>query len=488
MYKYKFLNILDSLDDKEFKTLGKFIASPFFNESKKMVELYEFVKKYYHNHTFKELTTELISEGVFKTKKYDSARTRKLVSDFNILVENFLIHKSVDRDLIGKKIYLVNQLKKKELDKFYNIEIDDLKRIIKISDLDSKKYYLSSLNLAIEELFIARHSLHRDKKIEKIGNLIDSTERLNIFLKLNIYHLLVQNNLYNDKEIFKSGLDSIEDFINNIQKKADTYKIEEPKLYLYYFTLKLILSGTVDKIFPEIENYIEENKAFLDASDIVLTIYTIVIFVVNEISSGRFEKAEVAVRIFKRIDEKGYFTGLKEINHFIFAQIINFALSINDIEYAEAFLWRYFPKIKIYKDDSINLAIASLRFSQYRYNDAKDHIKKIKYKTFGFYLFANSLLLKIFYEENSLKFINPLVDSFKHFLKRNKNVPGYFSESYYLFLTYLTGLTSLKKKNRKDIFKFEYELSNEKKFIDKKWIEEKVKEIIMINESPEADA
>jgi hypothetical protein len=482
MFKYKFLNILDSLSYSEFKTFSKFINSPFFNESKRMIEFYEFVKKFYHNHTFNILTPELISEGIFKTENYDSVKTRKLISDFNKLVENFLVHYSIDKDLIGKKTYLSNQFRKKELGKYYDNEIDDIKKQINNSSREGKSHYYFQLKLADEELFMKKYDIDNEKKIKKIKYFTDSVEQLHIFLKLYIYHILVQNNLAGESTINKYGFENLDKQIKDIEKNIVLFETGEPRIYLYYLTLKLITLKNPDKIYPEIENYIEKNRELLNTEDIEFSIYTIISYLENEISSERYEKIDVAVRVLKRIDEKGFLNKINEINHFTFIQIINFALYLKDIEYAEVFLWRYFPKLKKYKEDSMNLAIASLRFAQGRYSEAKDHIKKIDNKTYEFYLLTNTLLLKIFYEESSLKFIHPLVDSFKHFLKRNKHVPGYFMESFSLFLSFLTKLTSLKEKKHKDVFKFEYELSHEKKFIEKKWIEEKVSELIMIND------
>ncbi|MFA5405352.1 MAG: hypothetical protein WC358_10495, partial [Ignavibacteria bacterium] len=334
MYKYKFLNMLDSLSDKEFKTLGKFINSPYFNESKHMAGFYEFIKKYYHNHTFDMVTTELISSYIFKTKKFNSVRTRKLISDFNNLIENFLVHYSLDKDIIGKKAYLTNQLKNKELVKFYNNEIDEIKELMNNSQWDSKNYYYTKLKLVDEEFLMKKFDMQTDKKISTVKNLVDSADQLYIFIRLYIFHLLVQNNLMGESKISEYGLDTFEKLMGNIENNIDKFESKQPRIYLCYLTLKLIKLNSLDKVYQEIENYIEKNRVLLNTKDVEYSVYTIVSHIVNEITTGKYEKINIAVRVFKRIDEKGFFNNIREINHFTFIQIIIFALHIKDIEYA----------------------------------------------------------------------------------------------------------------------------------------------------------
>jgi hypothetical protein len=244
--------------------------------------------------------------------------------------------------------------------------------------------------------------------------------------------------------------------------------------------LKLIKEQSIEKIYTEVEKYIEENRLYLSPDDIEFSIYTIITYIVAEISRGKYEKIDLPVDVFKRIEANGFLDKIDNFNHFTFIQIINFASFLNDFEYTETFIWRYFPKISsYYKEDSLNLGLAILRYSQKRYEEAKEYLDKVNFKTYGFYLLTNSLRLKIYYEENSLKYIPHLIDSFKHYIKRNKSVPHFYRESFSYFLNYLSKLTSLKKGNIKDAYKTEYILSGEKNFYGKKWIEDKLNELIL---------
>jgi hypothetical protein len=398
-----------------------------------------------------------------------------LVSGFSNILENFLIHNSVESDSIRKKEYLCEQLKNKKLDKFFNTEVEDLKKLIDNSGMDSKSFYFAKLRLADEELSLKKFELQTDKKAGKIKDLAVSALHLDIYMRLYIYHILIQNGIMGEEEFSDYGEENLEKLYGEIEKNKNELKSREPRIYLSYLTLKLITSKNLEKSFSEMENYIDNNRMLLKTGDIEFSLYSIVSYIVREISNGKYENTALALQVFKRVEKKGFFNKLNEINYYTYIFILLLILNEKDMEYAEEFIWRYYPKLKLYKEDSINLAVANLRFVQGKYSEAKAHINKINLKTYEFYLLTNSLLLRIFYEEESFKFIYPNVDSFKHFLKRNKHIPEIQRESFGLFLKYLTRLTSLKTKSRKDFFKIDNELSNEKNFFGKEWIEEKVK-------------
>jgi len=173
---------------------------------------------------------------------------------------------------------------------------------------------------------------------------------------------------------------------------------------------------------------------------------------------------------------RGYLKSLTNIYHITYIEIIHFAILAGEYKFVEAFIWGHFSKItNKFKDDTLSLVLAMLRYEQGRYKETRDYLLKIKNKSYVFYIMSNSLLLRMYYEESSFKYINPLVDSFKHYLNRNNTVPSYFKESFLLFLKYLTKLTSAKIRNSKNVIKIEYILSNEKYFYGKMWIEEKIR-------------
>lgn len=484
MYKRKFLDILESLTDKEFKDFGKFLNSPFFNVNKNLIRFYEIIKKHYDTKNLSEFSPQVIYKYIYKTDKFNSSKINKLVSDFRILLENFLIHYKVEDDLIGKKAYLSKHLNGKDVRDLYEIEIEDIKKLIHSSKWDSKSYYFSKLKIMIEELSEKIHNFSNDKKVDKVENLTDSLDQFYIFIKLYICHILVQHNLIQDVEVSDYGFSNIKSLINYIEKNIDFYKKFEPRIYLYYLVLRLTQKNKEDKDYTEIEKYIQANKFSFSPEDIEFSVYTLISYIIIEFCKGKYENVNLFLNLVKKIDSCGFLEKADDISHFSFVHISNLSVFLKDYEFAELFILKYFSKIKApYKEDSLNLSLAILRHSQKRNSEAKEHLYNVSYKTYGFYLLANGIRLRILFEENSLKKIPKAIKLFKEFLKNDKSIPKYYRSTFEYFLGYLPKLVTLKNSSVKKILEMEFVLLKENNFYGKKWMLEKLSELVALKQS-----
>jgi hypothetical protein len=471
MFKYKFLNVIDSLSDYEFKNFGKFVSSPYFNESRYLSDMYGVVKRYYLTHTLDKLTPEIIYETVYKDGKYNNIKARKLVSDFTLLAESFLAHNALSNNILQKNDLLTDEYLKRNLDRYSEYEIGILKNML-FDNAPEMKTYLNAKQRLSEKDFATKKDITEKKiRIEKLKEIFDYNNKLSLFEKIYIYHLLIQNNIQDDEELVENGFESLTVFVDKTARTFLTNEPEERGIKLYFLILQLIAEKDILNIYNKTEEYLKENREFIKPADIEFIEYTIINSLINEINRGRFTNISLLLDVFKKIELKGYFDNLVEINHITFVEIVHFSILLDEKAFAEAFIWKYFPKINpFYKVDSLNLAIAVLRYGQKRYGEVRHQLNRVKLKSYGFYLIANSLLLRMHYEENSLNYIYPLADAFKHYLKRNKLIPEYFRQSFGLFISYLIKLTGIKSGRKKDILVIEQKISTENNFYGKEWL------------------
>ncbi len=475
MHKYKFIEIIDSFSDNEYKTLGKFLKSPYFNQSEKIVNLYEFLRKYYENYSLDEITIAKISKNFFKSDKRNYQKTRRLISDFTMLLEDFLIFQRIEKDVIRKKLYLIESMKRRKIEKIYISELRDLHNTLNIVNIKDKDYYSWRLQLINEEINAG----------ESEGDMMGKYAEFNvvseinyIYNKLYIYLLEIQKGVKRSEEISQENFITKEKLIEYLERKSGMLEAKYPGIYLHYLTLKSIITESDREIYTELEKFILGNRGNLDISEIEFCIYTLVNLIISKVRDCEYDNVTEKFADIRKIIQGRFLDNMESVSYGVFIYVILIALFEKDLSFAEAFFWRYLSKVKRYKEDAVNLVLSAIRFEQGRYGEAREHNEKVNFVNYEFYIIAKSVLLKIHYEENGLKFIYPIVDSFKHFLRRKKDISENERESYGLFLKYLMKLTSIKKKSRRDVLKMELELSKEKEFYSKRWIEEKMGELI----------
>lgn len=97
MQEIKLIILLKNLNKEEFRRLGKFLNSPFFNYAIPPIRLYEALKKFYPNFDSPKMTKEYIWKKVHSKEAFQTNKFWQLTSKLTRLVEQFLIHIELDK-------------------------------------------------------------------------------------------------------------------------------------------------------------------------------------------------------------------------------------------------------------------------------------------------------------------------------------------------------------------------------------------------------
>jgi hypothetical protein len=82
---------LNKLDKNTLLRFENFINFPYFNKYKTVINLFSYLKLHYPEISDEHLTKKKISWHVYKQKRVNAEKVRKLISQFNLLFEKFLV-------------------------------------------------------------------------------------------------------------------------------------------------------------------------------------------------------------------------------------------------------------------------------------------------------------------------------------------------------------------------------------------------------------
>ena len=91
MQDIKLIILLKTLSKEEFRRLGKFLKSPFFNYSKPVLSLYEILKNYFPTFESPKLTQENISRKVYPNTTFNPNKFWQLTSKLTRIIEKFIV-------------------------------------------------------------------------------------------------------------------------------------------------------------------------------------------------------------------------------------------------------------------------------------------------------------------------------------------------------------------------------------------------------------
>src|SRR5260221_13535859 len=150
MIKSKAIDIISSLDRGEFKEFGKFIRSPYFNENKRLVDLYNLLKTHYPDFSKRSFTKEILYKKLFGSKAYNDGTMRKLLSQFQGAAEEYITYSGIENTgPFQKKLALLHSFDEKKLDKLFSINFKELNVIYKKPANLDDDYFKNNFELEV---------------------------------------------------------------------------------------------------------------------------------------------------------------------------------------------------------------------------------------------------------------------------------------------------------------------------------------------------
>jgi hypothetical protein len=243
---------LGILSKDELASFEDFINSPYFNKLPRLVKLFQFINKNYELIYKNKLNKENLSEFMYPNQPFKDTSIRKLISDFNKVIERFAIQKELEEDRVDYNLKLLKQFRK-------NRQKDKFDRLYKETELlneedhsEVDQYYENRMRLLCERFELLFHKSIKEKKdiFQKKSDMLDLEF---IMKKIYLYEAMVSIQGINKEVSYNyTFLNEIDAYINS--NKADIIK-NEPELYRNYLQLKVSTEKDNLRLLNELEKF-----------------------------------------------------------------------------------------------------------------------------------------------------------------------------------------------------------------------------------------
>lgn len=430
--RYKVIEILKTFSEKELKEFNTFLASPFFNESRKLKCLFTELIEFYPGFDPEEMSEEKLSRKISPELEYNKSTMKTLFFELANSAEEFLKISNFRSKQLKTEDYLREEYFKRKLYKY--VEQNSEKTIMQ---LDAEKDYSLDYYLDRFKVITDKCNLIKANKLHYNQDYINSfmkflNERAKILTHLITSELLIQNNMVHtlkknyeisddDNFIYKlfNKID-IEELLKFIIKESDDSVgsvIFELQLANYralsdfdnedhYHKFKKLLVGNIHKLSKdEVYSYI-----------IMLIKYCHYKPVQNK--SG-FDFKKELFSIYKFIlSKKLYEIGVH--NYFpieLYRLVLKLGLEMGKFSWTLNFIRKYNPMLNSdVRKNMYNYSLAEYYFHKKRFDKAMRYFHKIELNHFVLRVDIKNLMLMTYYELDLFENALSLIDSYKHFL------------------------------------------------------------------------
>lgn len=471
----KLLKLFNSLNNSEKREFGKFLKSPFFNESKINLELFYSLLKHSAKSS-SEIRTEEIILNAFTHKNYSPEMRRRIASDFLSLLKEYLVQKELKKEKFVNIFLLLKTLRKRNADVFFEFELKKVKKLMNDFKLRDREYFMDKIRILFEEYIFYYSRLNRKKYLE-VSNLSEHSadllyilSKLNIFINSSIDITFLQTIPKLDKSFI--------DIFYLIEKYLIYIKANEPEIYIYYLIAKLIKEKGEENSIKKIIRYTKKKNTLLN-DNVKEFIYNIVFkYTIILIHHGKFHLIPVAIEILKLMEDKKIFEKMWEIPMLTYLSAVNIHLYMQETNLAIKFIEKYSGRLNpTYRNKIIKVSKALVLFEQNKFEEARILVEKLKTKNILIYIYSKSVLLKIYYETGRYNFIPPVVDTFRQFIIRKHEMDPQMQNSILKFLKYIKRLSNYKLSGKKHPTDISELFKKESNFFTNKWLSEKIESL-----------
>ena len=432
MKQHIFFEILKTLDKDELNRFEVFLNSPYFNTRKSLIKLFELSLKAIETGKLELISKKTISEIIYRNKDdtVQDDKIRRLLSDFTILLDQFLLYSEFDRNEHFQNELLVESLRKHGLESRFSQKIVTAIKILERSSSRDEKFYLEKISLSKSQSEFEREFKPNIKSgiDQQINDLIDN---FFIISKLHQFHLFYSNQyIHQEKQYNWTFFDNIKTYI---EENLDALKMNVPEIYLRYKMLILLLNPQNKSIIDECISYIEtiKNEKGINLDSYYIDILNLCSLMLN---SGDLTYNEKVVQISKEMDLNKVWDKFHFLGYSLAKIIIESAIIQKEFQWLEYFIINISEKIEPeFKKSFTNLMFAKMYFFQSDYNRARVYQARVLYEDFIFYTDAKGIEARIEFEEENYFRVPEIIDSLKKYLKSHKEVPDKWKSSFSKF-------------------------------------------------------
>jgi hypothetical protein len=282
--------------------------------------------------------------------------------------------------------------------------------------------------------------------------------------------------------ITNSGIWLFGDLIEYLHKNKSHIKKNYLTVYIFFLIILSKIHFDDEKYYFEAKKLIISKMNKFSVNLLRHMFLNILDYSVSKLVNGDEKFLKEIFVINKIMDENSLTLFGEYIQGDYYYSVIEHATMLKQTSWAKEFADKY--KLYLaeeYRESAVNLGLARINFENKDYNASMEDLLKVVNINPYFYLSHKILLIQNNYELGDFENIILLLETLNKFLKRRIDISDELKTNYIKFLYYFRKLRSIATNKIYLLNNLEKELQKEKFFLQKKWMQEKVRELRIRN-------
>ncbi len=464
----KLYKALVQLSGYELNRLHRFIVSPYFNRSIPLITLFNELKGYLTNPNQEEPLREDLWKLSFPGEDFDDGRFRKLQSDLLRLVEEYYAQEVFELNPIHKAKYLLEAIYEKKLDHLQSGALKTAQRLAENQKLRPASFYYYKYEIEQSSFDLSRSQAERSSK-SNIEDIAENLDRFYLAEKLRYYCTIL-----NHQHV--AALDYKMLFIDEIIQHVEIHGYDDvPPIRIYYQILQTYKNPDNRIHYDNLRQLITKYIHYFPEAQVKEILDAAFNYCILKSNTGYPEFVRELFNLYIESLESKLIFVKDQITPWSFKNIVTAGLRLNEFDWVENFIEEYSKLLdEKFKDNAITFNLAQLYFYKKDYPKVIGQLSQVEYDDITYNLNSKTLLMASYYELDEIEALGSLLDTFRVYLSRNKEIPPTRRKHYLNTISIVKKLSKIVPGETKEIEKLKQEIDSTQGIVSKNWILEKL--------------
>ena len=454
----KFFKSLNSVEIRQFKD---FVYSPSFNKNHNISRLCEIYYEYFPKFDFQNMADEKIYENIFGNEKFQYFKYKNLVSDLFALGKEFLAFNAYRKDSQGKEKYLLKELRLKNLDLAFEKSYKYAMKQLEENKLKDENYFRHKFAL-VYEITSYNSPKKPNANLHYFQEELDNFVFYSVITLLKYYEIMLHENNQNNYRYDMKMFDYVMKFLESYDSS------DNPTLEIHYCII--LLEKTKDeKYFYKLKELKNKYRNLLDPFNNYMIYLHLDGFCA--IAFNRHSRTDLLKEQFLLVKENSMIdtTELGKVLYPDFLNEVKKAVRVNEFEWAEDYIERLKGKLTDEKENTLNFCYAYIAHKKNEYDKALELFSRVNFSNFILKIQVKIHLLQILFDKKYYDEALLMIDTFRHYLAREKLILDSIKVSVSEFLKITGELIKINSDIRNNDYKFDkdFKIAELKKDIEK---------------------
>ncbi len=473
MKNTKLVTLLKKLSTTELRRFHEYTMSPFFNKNKKVQHLVNILAQALENGT--DFDSEILEKrqvfgNIYMHQQYNELQINNVISDLLQLLYGFLAQKHFAQQPLLQKKYALKELFQKDAPQHFEKTIRRYRQLEAKKEERSFNYFLEKKDFysQLDQFVQTKIKRQFDENLQLESDSLDLSYFIN---KLHIACNMISRNIVINANYKCEFLDEILIFC-----KKNNHLENHPALQVYFKTIQMLEGEGEESFYFDLKKSLVEHYRIFPKEEL-FTLYTYALnFCIKKINSGQDAFYQEILELYKVLLERKIIFLDGHLSQWTYKNIVTTAIRLKEFEWTKKFIYEYQNTLVANeRNNALAYNLATLYHAQGDFQNTLFQLQDVEFTDTNYHLGAKILQLKSYYELNEGEAFFALIEAFKKYILRSKDLSDYRKKANANFIKLAKKIFQIKGRSGKTADKKRKKVKEDLKTLEpianKTWLE-----------------